>query len=283
MSIKKSLVLVLVIIANAAFAQQSLNDYEYVIVPKKFDFLKYEDEYQLNSLTKFLFKKEGFETLFDNEIKPQELAINQCLGLISKVKNKSNLFSIKLEIELVNCRNEIVFTSEVGRSKLKEYKRGYHEALRDAFKSITALDYKYNPTEEPVIVKKEELIKEDKPVAVVEEVVSGKVETVVEEVPFEVVEKVDPVQQDKINSKQKVNSVERDISSPNLLYAQANELGYQLVDSTPKVVYVLLKSSKEDLYFLKNKSGIVYKEDGKWFVEYYKRTTKIKDELKIKF
>jgi len=303
MSIKKSLVLALVIVANTVVAQQSLNDYKYVLVPKKYDFLKYEDEYQLNSLTKFLFKKEGFETLFDNEIRPQELAINPCLGLISIVKNRSNLFSIKLEIELVNCRNETVFTSEVGRSSLKEYKRGYHEALRDAFKSISTLEYKYHAVEEPSIIKKEETVvqvepavnvkeanpvkkvveAEEKPVAVIEEVVAVKTETVVEEVPFEVIEKAAPVEEEKIVTKQKINNVEQDITSPIILYAQVNETGFQLVDSTPKVVYILLKSSKKEVYFLKNKSGIVFKEDGKWFVEYYNGTTKIKDELKIKF
>lgn len=34
-------------------AQESLNGYKYVVVPEKFDFLKSEDLYQINSLTKF--------------------------------------------------------------------------------------------------------------------------------------------------------------------------------------------------------------------------------------
>ena len=33
-----------------AWAQMSLNDYKYVSVPEKFDFLKSNDQYQLNSL-----------------------------------------------------------------------------------------------------------------------------------------------------------------------------------------------------------------------------------------
>lgn len=47
-------------------AQESLNGYKYVVVPEKFDFLKSEDLYQINSLTKFLLNKEGL-LLFSKE------------------------------------------------------------------------------------------------------------------------------------------------------------------------------------------------------------------------
>ncbi len=39
------------IIALTCFTT-NLNNYKYVLVPKKFDFLKEADQYQLNSLTK---------------------------------------------------------------------------------------------------------------------------------------------------------------------------------------------------------------------------------------
>jgi len=283
MSIKKSLLLVLVIIANTVFAQQSLNDYKYIIVPKKYDFLKSEDQYQVNSLTKFLFKKEGFETLFDNESKPQELAINPCLGLVVRVNNKSNMFTTKLVIELVNCKNEIIVTSEEGKSKQKEYKKGHQEALRNAFKSISSLNYKYNPAKEPNIVKKEETVLQKEPAVIVEEVIPAtKVGEAVEK-PVEVIEEPTPVQVEVIETPQKIIEVKKEEVSSNLLYAQANAFGYQLVDSTPKVIYVLLKSSKADVYFLKNKSGIIFKDGEKWFVEYYEGTDLVKEELQVKF
>lgn len=289
MNIKKLLVLVLFIISNSTFSQQSLNDYKYVIVPKKYDFLKSEDQYQLNSLAKFLFKKEGFKTLFDTDNKSQELANNPCLGLVSKVKNNSSLFSTKLVVELVNCKNEVIHTSNEGKSKQKDYKKAYQEALRNTFKSITSLDYKYNPIKTSIVVEKEEIVEVQEPVDIIEEVTPVKVEEkpveVIEEVaPVEVVEKDAPVKTEIIEPKQEIiNEIEQKEIATNLLYAQANDLGYQLVDSTPKVVYILLKSSKEDVYFLKNKSGIVFKEDGKWFVEYFEGNTKLKEELHIKF
>lgn len=293
MNIKFFLTLVLVIISNTIFSQQSLNDYKYVIVPKKFDFLKSEDQYQLNSLTKFLFKKEGFNTLFDSDNKLQELANNPCLGLVSKIKNNSGMFNTKLVVELFNCKNEVVYTSNEGKSKQKDYKKAYQEALRNAFKSITLFDYKYNPVKASVTIEKEEIVVEEKPTSVVKEVIPAKVETVIEEkpveiveevAPVEVVEKTAPVKAEIIETKQEIiNEVKEKEVAINLLYAQANVLGYQLVDSTPKVVYILLKSSKEDVYFLRNKKGIIYKENNKWIVEYYELDRLVKKKLTIKF
>ena len=68
-----------------------------------------------------------------------------------------------------------------------------------------------------------------------------------------------------------------------MLYAQANAQGFQLVDSTPKVVYVLLRSSREDVFILKNRDGILLKSNEKWFVEYYEEDRLIKKEVTIKF
>ena len=53
-------------------AQKNINDYKYIIVPKTFDFLNSEDQYQLNSLTKFLFNKYDFEAYFVDDDFPED-------------------------------------------------------------------------------------------------------------------------------------------------------------------------------------------------------------------
>ncbi len=276
MNIKKFLVLVLIIISNTIFSQQSLNDYKYVIVPKKYDFLKSDDQYQVNSLTKFLFKKEGFKTLFDSDSRPEELANNPCLGLTARVKNSSNMFSTKLILEMINCKNEVVHISNVGKSKHKDYKKAYQEALRNTFKSITSLDYQYNPAKVAIVVEKEKI---EEPIDIVEEVAPVKVEA--EEKLVEEIKEVTSVEV----VEEEVEDVPFVIieEATNLLYAQANSLGFQLVDSTPKVMYVLLKSTKKDLYFLKNKNGIVFKEKQQWIIEYYNSGMLVRENLTIKF
>ncbi|MCF6296785.1 MAG: hypothetical protein L3J08_02185 [Flavobacteriaceae bacterium] len=138
--------LILIMYVSVSFAQSELNAYKYVIVPKKYDFLKGEEnKYELNSLTKFLFAKKGFTALFENQNYPADLIGNLCLALFADVNNDSSMFTTKLTIELRDCYNKVIFTTIEGKSKEKEYDKAYHEALREAFISIERLDaYSYN-------------------------------------------------------------------------------------------------------------------------------------------
>lgn len=102
-----------------------------VVVPNKFSFLKSDNEYQLNILTKFLIEKQGFKAYMENEV-PAELLNTPCNLLKADVKNESNMMTSKLRLVLTDCANKEVFSSEVGKSREKEYKKSYQEALRNA-------------------------------------------------------------------------------------------------------------------------------------------------------
>lgn len=144
---------------SSVFSQSNVNSYKYVIVPEQYEFQKSEDQYQINSLTKFLFRKYGFTVLSSSESYPPDLALNPCLGLKGLVKNTSGMLTVKVKVELVDCYNNSVFSTSEGKSKSKDYKKGYHEAIRSAFADIDSLNYKYNGTsvvdkrKSPVVVK----------------------------------------------------------------------------------------------------------------------------------
>ena len=139
--------LVLFMYITASFSQNELNPYKYIIVPKKYDIFKgEEDKYQLNSLTEFLFDKNGFNTLFQDEDFPQDLLLNPCLGLIVDVTEVNKLLTTRLKIELSDCHNKIVYTSVEGVTREKEFKKAYQEALRAAFVSFEAMNYEYDPS-----------------------------------------------------------------------------------------------------------------------------------------
>ncbi|MFI1771777.1 hypothetical protein [Thalassobellus citreus] len=278
--------LVTCLIVTSVFAQANLNNYKYVIVPTKYDFLKESNQYQLNALTKFLFNKYGFETLMEGDEYPEDLVRNRCLALRSNVTKDNGLFKTKLLVTLKGCNDQVVYTSEVGESREKEYKKAYTEALRNAFKSIEAANYKYEPKAEDVVVvstKKEvkaetseeikklkeeiQTLKKEKKAEVVEEVEEAVVE-IVEEVP---VEKVEP----KEVAVKKVAS--------NVLYAQEIENGFQLVDSSPKVVYKIKKTSMKDVFLVINKNGTLSKKGTDWVLEYYENDVLKQEVLNIKF
>ena len=71
----------------------------------------------------------------------------------------------------------------------------------------------------------------------------------------------------EIIKESKSNAVEKGVEkkSEEIFYAQPKNNGYQLVDSEPKVVMFLLNTAAENVFIVKGKSAIVYKEDGFWY------------------
>lgn len=128
-----------------AFSQNELNAYKYVIVPKKYEFLKSENQFRLNSLTKHWFDKAGYLTLVKGEALPDEVLANPCVALTADVVNESNLFTTKLKLILNNCYDQVVYTSKQGTSKIKEYEQAYKEALQECFTSLEEVNYKFDP------------------------------------------------------------------------------------------------------------------------------------------
>ncbi len=132
--------------SNAAgYAQSPLDSYKYIIVPKKFDFLRKENQYRVNSQTKYLFEKNGFTTLLKGQDYPDDLISNPCLGVEANVIDESNSFTSKVRVSLTNCQDQVVYTSEQGISKEKDYAKSYSLALNNAFKSIAQMGYQYDP------------------------------------------------------------------------------------------------------------------------------------------
>lgn len=246
----KKIVYVLLLITTASFAQKSVNTYKYVIVPTKFDFVKSKDKYQTSSLTKFLFNKYGFTALLEDEKLPEEVVNNRCLALTGTVRDESGLFTTKSIVELKDCNNKVVFTSKEGKSKEKDYKKAYHEAIRNAFKSVQTLKYKYTPSKEVAVVKEEEVA----PVVSAVKVVKNKTEKANEE-----------------------------NTTKNVLYAQSINNGFQLVNTKPEVVFQVLKTSVKNVFVIKDKNGILYKNGDSWFAEYYDNNMKVIEKYQIKF
>ena len=102
-------------------AQSPLDAFKYIIVPKKFDFLSQENQYRVNSMTKYLFEQNGFVTLIQGENYPDDLMKNPCLAATADILDESNLFTTKLYVQLFDCRDQEVFRSEMGKSNEKAW------------------------------------------------------------------------------------------------------------------------------------------------------------------
>ncbi len=258
-------------------AQKNINDYKYIIVPKTFDFLNSEDQYQLNSLTKFLFNKYSFEAYFVGDDFPEDLKSERCLALTSEVsKVKGGMFKTKLEILLKDCFGVVVMTSQVGESRLKEFDKAYNEALRQAFETFQNLEYEYVAADKAMV-----------------EVPANKTTTLNESNVDKLVAVDVAVTKEVLTQNGKAISQDLEITkndnevvkskTSELYYAQATNNGYQLVNSVPKIVMVLLTTAAENVFIVKGKSAIVFKEDGFWYYSENDGKLGEKKRLDIKF
>ncbi len=126
----KKIVLLLVLFTFTFSVAQE--NYKYAIVPKKFSFFSDENEYNTSSMTKSFFEKEGFVVYYDTDEFPSELANNRCMAFYVNVLKKSNMFITKINFELKDCANKIIYTSIQGSSREKEYQKSYNESFRMA-------------------------------------------------------------------------------------------------------------------------------------------------------
>ena len=124
----KKIVLLLVLFTFTFSVAQE--NYKYAIIPKKFSFFSDENEYNTSSITKAFFEKEGFVVYYDTDEFPSELANNRCMAFYVNVLKKSNMFITKINFELKDCANKIIYTSIQGSSKEKEYQKSYNESFR---------------------------------------------------------------------------------------------------------------------------------------------------------
>ncbi|RQO67384.1 hypothetical protein DBR43_22875 [Pedobacter sp. KBW06] len=253
---KNYLLLLILALPFSGFAQKTINNYKYVLVPEKFNFLKQNDQYRLNTLTKLLLEEKGFTVYFDNAELPTEIANNKCSALMTDVLEKNGMFTTNITLLLKDCQGNIVFKSKEGKSREKEFKASYNLALRDAFTSLTETEYAYNgSTTAPVQQTAAVITTVATPVKQVTEAIPAAKETVAANLPA------------------------------GTLYAQPTATGFQLIDTTPKKVLTLLKTSVQDYFIAENgtANGVVLKKNGDWFFEYYSNGQLNSEKLLIKF
>lgn len=281
---KKFSVLFLLFVFSWSYAQD-VNQYKYALVPSKYEFLKTADQYQLNSLTEFLMQKQGFDAFLDTDEMPEEMLLSNCNKIYVEVLSSGNFMSTKLTVVLKDCKSNTLFTSKEGKSKIKDFKGAYQEALRIAFQSFSELHYSYKPLNEnsnPVAstattatITKQEV---GKPATVVAPVVTAPV--VVAPVVFApVVATVSVV----ANEVKPIAAQTVKITDENL-FAQPIENGYQLIDKTPKVIMKIYNTSVKNVYSARvgDLQGVFLSKNNEWFFEYYQDDKLISQKINVK-
>ena len=235
--------------------------YKYIIVKSTFDFLKQVDRYRTSSFTKFLFEKEGFKVYLDNEQLPEELYYNKCKAMFVDIKDDSNLFYTKNFIELLDCNNNLIHTSQIGKSKLKDYEKTYRQSIRNAFSTFKNLDSVYTSFSSVKITK-----------------------SIKKESNLEIVTKPKEIKQEIIKpTENSSNSENKNNSGYSTLTAQDNSSGYQLLNTKNEVIFIILKTGNQNRFIIKNKNGSLINKGSYWLAEYYEDQKLITEKIKINF
>lgn len=268
---------------NQIQAQININDYKYVIVPNKFDFLNEPDQYRLNTLTKVLLEKHGFTTIMEDEKFPDDAVLNNCLSLKANVLNESGVFNSKLKVQLKNCKNEVVFTTAIGSSREKMYQVAYTLALRQAFRSFHTINYQYQENPDILAYSKNgnkvdnieiEKLKEEIKVLKEEKEAQNNVAKNVAKVDTTLIEDTKVIES--------ITKVEETVAV-DVLTAVRIANGYQLKDNALQVVYTIKKTGIPNVYIVEDKEAIIYMLNASWVMEYYQNEKLQSKTYTIKF
>jgi hypothetical protein len=238
-------------ITIAGYSQNTINNYRYVLVPEKFEIFKTENQYGLNTLTKMLLEDKGFTVYMASAALPPDLAANRCNALKAELVDKKGFFVTSITLVLKDCQGNIVFKSKEGKSREKEWQAAYDEALRDAYTTLKSTPYSFDSTAVP-----------QQQAAVAAQPAQPQVQA---------------------QAPAPAASTVADITGT--LYAQPTANGYQLIDTAPKKVLTLLKTSLPDQYIAEGgpAGGVVFKKNEEWIFEYYKDNKLVSQKLTIKF
>ncbi len=171
----KKIVTGLFLFALISIQAQNVSDYKYVIVPQKFsDFSK--EDYQLNSGLKIALRKKNYEIVNEKSI-PLELQVNPCLATKANIENTSTGFLNRIKITFSDCNNHEINSYE-GVSKIKDFAKGYQEALTYAMNQVNNQNAKDLP-----LTKSDQIIsssnKEEKPKEIISKSITPSVNSTV--------------------------------------------------------------------------------------------------------
>jgi hypothetical protein len=262
---KNKVFLLLLLIVSYGFSQ-SVNDYKAVIIPMKYDFLKTENQYRLQTITKMNLQKAGFQAFYATETIPAEIT-DRCSLLYIDVKKENAFLVTKLFIIVKDCYGTEVYKSSIGKSREKEYEVSYTEALNLAFDSFYSLNYKYNGNTN--FSAKAGVNVLSVPVIASPAIVSPP--------------SADPA---AVELSSTVNEAKTtDVKSSGLLYAQPTSYGYQLIDSEPKVIMKIYKTSNPVSFMAKKGEvqGVLVAKNNQWFFEFYQGDQLISEKIEVKF
>ncbi|MFM9988071.1 hypothetical protein [Flavobacterium sp.] len=242
--------------SSLIYSQSSLNDYEMAIIPSKFEFQKEDNQYRINSTIKAFLKQKGFEAYVSTDVLPEGFLDYNCNKVFVNVIEDNTMFSTRIKIEFKDCRQVVLFTTDLGESREKEFAKAYNQSLLLTLKSFDKAKYKFSGKTYYDDEAQEKLKSRD-------------VESVSNEV-TKVIKSETGVTYEKVTKNDKPVTNEIFVKAKN----QATQQELVLYKTTRSAIYLCNKDGK---------SGVVFAKNEVWFFEYLDNGKLVSEKLDIKF
>lgn len=255
----KLFLIVLTLFSSLIYSQSSLNDYEMAIIPSKFEFQKEDNQYRINSTIKAFLKQKGFEAYVLSDVMPEGFLDYNCNKVFVNVIEDNTMLVTKIKIEFKDCRQVVLFTTDLGESREKELAKAYNQALLLSLKSFEKAKYKFSGKTYYNEEAQEKLKSRD-------------VENVSNEV-TKVIKSEKEVKYEKVEKAEKTAKPE------------TNESFVKVLDQITQQELVLHKTTRTAIYLCNHngKNGVVFAKNNIWFFEYLENGKLVSEELDIKF
>ncbi|SMC64416.1 hypothetical protein [Moheibacter sediminis] len=131
----KNFITALVLISFSMLNAQQISDYKYIVIPETFSDFK-TNQYHLNTYLKNLLERKDYQILSENVQEwPAEAQQNTCSVLKADLKKGKSLLKNKLDVSFTDCQQKTIANLE-GTSAVKEYDKGYQEAVKIAVQNV---------------------------------------------------------------------------------------------------------------------------------------------------
>ncbi len=122
---KKITFLLIALFSITSFAQKQA-----ILISSKYEFQKEKNSYNINNMLKAVLLSNNYQVYFDDEVLPFEIAQNRCNALTGVLVDKSNVFLTKLQFQIKDCQNNLLFETVEVKSKDKDIQTGFMEAVK---------------------------------------------------------------------------------------------------------------------------------------------------------
>jgi len=234
---KKIISCALLSITSLVVAQTSK---KILVIEDQLGELKSHNQYNLNNYTKSFLESEGFMVYNENEV-PENLANNRCNAYYVNYVDDSGMFTTALKMIIKDCTGKLIYESEFGKSREKEFRVAYREVFRNVAKN-------FQQNKNDIAFTNTEVIsKPNQPTLQNTEIAAAKT-----------------TNQDLIFDFQD-QSLQGELKDAN------QKVLYKITKTSVANLYMASNAYVD---------GIIYLKDGKWYFEFTKNGEKIIEEIK---